>query len=416
MNVKVFLWGELVGVLYYDEISNECLFQYDADFIKKGVQISPIIMPLSNKTFNFGCRIPSNFGLPPLLRESLPDTYGNALIDAYLTSIGSSETSLNPAKRLCYVGSRGMGALEFKPETYHERKEKIEIEQLIELSSLILNKKKQFKTNDIYELINVSTSAGGRRAKAIVQYNFETREFRSGQIDAEPGFDYFLIKFDIMDSEQFYTRIEYAYYLMCKDCSINISDSYLFGINDKYHFLTKRFDREIINGKTHKLHMQSLAALENLDYEKPGSYSYEQLNQLFDELDISSEKEEMYRRIIFNCIGRNQDDHVKNISFLMDKDGCWHLSPAYDMCYAYNEKGMFCNAHQMLINGKNKDFTLDDLLLLGKAFNLKKDKCLKIIDNIERVFINFDKYAHKAKLPKNVVKRIYNDFQFVLNK
>ncbi len=417
MNVKVYLWGELVGTLRYSEKRDESLFNYDENFIKKNVQISPIIMPLSNKTYNFGKRIPSNFSLPPLLRDSLPDSYGNKLINVYLASIGRKENSLNPAERLCYEGTRGMGALEYFPETYHASNEiNIDIEKLVTLSSEVLSEKRSFKTDDILELINVSTSAGGQRAKAIVQYNFSTNEFRSGQVEVSPGFDYYLLKFDILDGEYFYTRIEYAYYLMCLDCHINISPSYLLEVNNKYHFLTKRFDRKIVNGKAEKLHMQTLASLLNLDYEKPGSFSYEELNDLFDALNISIDKEEMYRRIIFNVIGRNQDDHVKNISFLMDKNGLWRLSPAYDMSYAYNEDGIYCKAHQILINGKDKDIALEDLISLGDSFNLKREKCISLIKDTENVFKNFSKYASLSKLSKKEAERISKDFIFFLNR
>jgi len=415
MDVRIFLWGTYIGKLRYNEITNESFFQYDKNFIKMGIEISPIIMPLSEKTYAFSNRIESNYGLPPMLRDSLPDTYGNKLINIYLENLGRKENSLTPAERLCYEGKRGMGALEFEPEfkNIDQNSKLIDISKLYALSNQVLYERKRIETSDVLELINISTSAGGQRAKAVVQYNQNTKVFKSGQIDAEPGFDYYLIKFDEMNDEKYYTRIEYAYYLMCKDCDINISDSFLLNIDGKYHFLTKRFDREINEGKTIKKHVQTLAALENLDYEKPNTYDYENLPKLFYILNISNEKEEMFKRIVFNIIGANNDDHVKNISFIMNKMGKWSLAPAYDMTYAKNLNGTYCKRHQINLNNKSININLRDMLELGKKYGINNAKCKEIINKTNNVFLNFEYYAEKSNIPKEECVKLMNNFEIL---
>lgn len=411
MDVKVYLWGSKVGTLRYNEKACISSFQYDLDFIKLGVQVSPIVMPLSNKTYQFNKRIDSNFGLPPMLRDSIPDIYGNQMINIYLKSLGRSEKNLTPSERLCYAGKRGMGALEYKPSTEVANLDSnINISSLTKLASDVLNQREKFKTKDIAELINISTSAGGMRAKAVVQYNPKTKEFRTGQLTHHKGFVFAIVKFDEFNSNNEYTRIEYAYYLTAKEAGINIMNSFLLFIDNKYHFVTERFDRIIRKNKIDKFHVQTLSAMCNVDYNEPNSTSYETAFETLDKIGASNDKEELFRRMIFNIIMRNQDDHPKNISFLMKRDGTWHLSPAYDLTYAYDSNNKWLKAHQMNINGKVNNFLIKDIYQIANKFNIKKRKAIEIISQVEKAAGKFVKFAKQAYVSEERAKEMINNF------
>lgn len=416
MNVEVILWGNKVGTLHYDEDTQASSFQYAKEFLDSGIEPSPILMPLSSATYSFNDRIDSNFGLPPMLRDSLPDTYGNSLINKYLLSIGRRENSMTPAERLCYEGKRGMGALEYRPDkSVNSVANEIEIDALSKLAEDVLNSRESFASNDLQELINVSTSAGGARAKAIVQYNEATGEFRSGQVDAVPGFEHYLIKLDYMNEVRYFTRIEYAYYLMAIDCGIEMNETKLLEINGKYHFLTKRFDRFIKNGKTEKLHMQTLASFLGLDYNTPNQIGYEDVARLMLKHGMKKDREQLYRRMVFNVCAMNNDDHVKNISFLMNKEGKWSLSPCYDMTFAYDPNSKWLHAHQMNINGKSNDITKQDLIQSAKAFAIGGDKASDIIESTVDVIRNFETYFNKALIPDDVTSSIGKELNNLLD-
>ena len=417
---EVRMWGSVIGTVSVDLETNYCSFRYNDEFLSSGIQVSPIMMPLSNEIYEFRT-LPLNtfFGLPGLLSDALPDRYGNAIIDAWLVANGRTLDSFTVIERLCYIGKRGMGALEFYPDKYRVQNkiEEIEVNQLIELSNKILNKREEITSkdkNDLDDIIKVGTSAGGARAKAIIAYNEKTGIIKSGQIDAGKGFSYWILKLDGVDQQEetSFTRIEYAYYLMALDAGIYMSESRLLEKDGYYHFMTKRFDRVIdAKGKMEKLHMQTLGSLTHVDYNDPGLVSYESVTQVMYQLGMNiSDNEQFFRRMVFNVITRNQDDHVKNISFLMNKKGVWSLSPAYDITYSYNPLGRWTSTHQMLVNGKRSDFTHHDLVQSGKAMKLKEKRINEIINEVKKVVGNWSFYALKAKLSQDTIDTIKNTF------
>jgi len=410
------LWGRSIGAVSLAADDRAASFQYDKAFAKSGIQVSPLVMPLAERIYQFP-ELPTEtfFGLPGLLADSLPDKFGNALIDAWLATQGRSPDSFSPIERLCYTGARGMGALEFVPvprNAPHAKKaRRIQVNNLVELVAEVLNSRKSLHTSfaspkrkrALIDMLRVGTSAGGARAKAVIAWNPATDEVRSGQVPADPGFEHWLLKFDgvkgnkdkELEDPQGYGVIEYAYYLMASDCGIQINQCRLMEENGRRHFMARRFDRTT-DGQ--KLHMQSLGALAHYDFNSvPGSYSYEQAFMAIRQLGLPmAATEEQFRRMAFNIIGRNQDDHVKNIAFLMDKAGQWSLSPAFDMTYAYNPAGNWTARHQMSMNGKQSDFTLDDFRACGKAVLLKRGRAERIVEEVRAVFANWQSYAEQA--------------------
>lgn len=416
---EIRLWGSLVGYVSWNEETELASFEYDKAFIDNApVEISPIKLPKKRGVYSFPEIAKGTFhGLPGMLADSLPDKFGNALIDVWLSTTGRKSGSLNPVERLCYIGERGMGALEFKPAKYKGRLSDvpIEIEDMVKLASAVLTNRETLKENlkhkdekklkeALTNLLVVGTSAGGARAKCIIAYNQKSGEVRSGQLKTSKDFTYWLLKLDgvsnnrdkeLIDSQGF-GRIEYAYYLMAKDCGIKMSESLLLEENGRAHFMTKRFDR-LEGGE--KIHMQSLCAMGHYDFNLAGAYSYEQALEMIRTVvksDTLEALEQQFRRAIFNIIGRNQDDHTKNIAFLMDRFGNWKLSPAYDMAYSYNPTGEWTSKHQMSLNGKRDDFTMEDLIKFGSKADLKKSQVTKIIKEIENVFSKWTEYAKKA--------------------
>lgn len=417
---EVILWKTRIGVVAIDEDSRYCTFKYDSEFIKSGIELSPIMMPLTENIYEFRTLSLESFkGLPGLISDSLPDKYGNAVINAWLASQGRTPESFNVIDRLCYIGTRGMGALEYSPDTSKEFKgsNEIEINQLVEFSNQILNQKKCITeefNNDFREIIKVGTSAGGARAKAIIAFNEKTGVIKSGQIDAGKGYTYWILKLDGVDQQEetSHTRVEYAYYLMAKEAKIDISESRLIRRDNYYHFMTKRFDRVVTeDGTINKVHMQSLGALLHRDYNEPGTLSYEEAVQAMVTLNLKkSEIEEFFRRMVFNVISRNQDDHVKNVSFLMNRNGEWSLSPAYDLTYSFNPNGKWTAVHQMIINGKRSDIRLDDLLKSAKAMRIKEDKAMEIIVEVNSAISKWNKFAREAYLEEETIKRLEDSF------
>ncbi|MFA5781318.1 MAG: type II toxin-antitoxin system HipA family toxin, partial [Bacteroidales bacterium] len=410
---KVNIWGTQAGAIAWDENRVAATFEFDTAFLKRGLNLSPLKMPLEEvingkKIFSFPELNKETYrGLPGLLSDSLPDRFGNKLIEAWLAQQGRDTDSLNPVERLCYTGKRGMGALEYEPVIFPagDTSNPIEIKELVRLAKNVLSERKNLQTNihkktdkGILEILRVGTSAGGARAKAIIAYNDKTGDVRSGQIDGLKDFGYWIIKFDGIINKELgdpkgYGKIEYAYYLMAKDSDINMSESILLHENKRAHFMTRRFDRE----GTKKIHMQTLCALAHFDYNDPGAYSYEQAFQTMRQLKLPyTEMEELYRRMVFNVIARNQDDHTKNISFLMDEDGKWKLAPAYDMTYAYDPLHRWMKAHQLSVNGKRDDIDRNDLLLLAKKMNIKK--ATELIQQVKEAVSNWGKFAKEAEV------------------
>ena len=413
---EVRLWGRTIGAVSLEEGASIAAFQYDPAFLNSGIELSPILMPLSPQIYQFPALSAVSFhGLPGLLADSLPDRFGNALIDAWLATQGRRPESFNAIERLCYIGVRGMGALEFAPAKGPplRRSAKVQIDELVKLASEVLTHRTSLQVSfapgrrhdGLQEMLRVGTSAGGARAKAIVAWNRETNEVRSGQVKAPAGFDYWILKFDgvsankdkELEDPKGYTVIEYAYALMAADASIEMSESRLLEEGGRRHFMTRRFDRL---GDGGKLHMQSLAALGHYDFNSAGAYSYEQAFDAIKRLGLPMHaREQQFRRMIFNVVARNQDDHVKNIAFLMDKAGAWSLSPAFDVTYAYNPTGQWTSRHQMSINGKTDAFTAEDFKATAQVAGLKRGRSEAILAEVMDTVKQWPRYAQKADVP-----------------
>jgi len=420
---EVRLWGRVIGAVSREEGQDCAAFQYDQAFAQSGIEISPLTMRLSDRIYTFP-ELPrvTFWGLPGLLADSLPDRFGNALIDAWLATQGRTASDFNALERLCYVGARGMGALEFAPQKGPQLRQakKIKIDSLVQLASDVLTRHGQFSANladahraeALKDILRVGTSAGGARAKAVIAWNPKTNEIRSGQITAGKGFEYWILKFDgvsgnrdkELEDPKGYGVIEYAYYLMAKACGITMTECRLFEENERRHFMTKRFDR-LPSGE--KLHMQSLCALAHFDYNQPGAYSYEQALLTIRQLKLPVDAvEEQFRRMVFNIVGRNQDDHVKNIAFLMDKEGHWSLAPAFDMTYSYNPSGAWTATHQMTLNGKRDDFTMSDFRAAAKSANMKRGRAEAIVKEVLSVVKRWPEFAAAAKLSDGLRDKI----------
>ncbi|MCF8324057.1 MAG: type II toxin-antitoxin system HipA family toxin [Leadbetterella sp.] len=412
---NVILWDKLVGAVLWDEAREVASFEMDAAFVRLGLDIAPLTMPLQSVSkgtiFQFAAIPKETYqGLPGLLADALPDRFGGQLIDIWLASQGRARNSMNPVERLCYQGSRGMGALEFAPAIKQEKDttKNLEIGDLVALSKKALELKTELNTaisqteaEALMDIVKVGTSAGGARAKAVIAYNPLTKEVRSGQVVAPEGFEHWLIKFDGVTNEQLsdpkgYGRIEFAYYKMAIACGINMTESKLLEEGGRAHFMTKRFDRL---PKNQKLHMQTLCGLCHYDYNNPNAYAYEQAFQAMRELRLPyTDAEQLYLRMVFNVIARNQDDHTKNISFLMDNSGKWKLSPAYDVTYAYNPENKWIARHQMSVNGKREGIDQSDLLNVAKQMNIKKPK--DIIAQVKETVSNWKHFAQEAQMPE----------------
>lgn len=417
---KVKLYDLDLGTVQWDDSHGLARFEYVPTFISTGIQPSPITMPVkAGRVYTFAGIGRETFkGLPGLLADALPDTYGRALFDRWLALTG--RTSANPIETLCYLGKRSMGALEFEPamDKLHNPTERIDVELLVDVANEVLTAKRDFITNlsddkkkGIADIVRLGTSAGGQRAKAIIAFNKKTGEVRSGQIDVPEGFEHYIIKLDGVSVEtgfrdtQNFGRLEYSFYLLAKESGIEMSDSFLLEENGRAHFMTKRFDRD---GRK-KIHMQTLCGLAHYDYHIPRVYSYEQAFNVMRTLHLSySEAQQMFRRMVFNVVIRNQDDHTKNISFLMDRQGKWQLSPAYDIGFAYNPKGQWTASHQMSINGKFDNLTRQDLLSFAEKNNIKEAK--EIIEKVNETAMRWDKIAHEVGVPSQMIDAINPHF------
>lgn len=415
----VILWGTTIGYFYLEEGASFVYFEYDKDFVRMGIEVSPLMMPLSNRVYAFPELATTAFrGVPGLLADSLPDRFGNAVIDQWLASQGRTPESFQVVERLCYTGKRGMGALEYLPATDLDGygNDKIDVAGFVAFASSILENRENIRMSALddltyKQLLQLGTSAGGARAKAIMAYNEKTGELRSGQIDLDPGYDYWLMKFDgvsrngdhNLEDVPEYTLIEYAYYQMAVRAGITMSACRLMEENGRKHFMTKRFDR--VNGK--KLHMQSLGAITHIDYNQPGLCSYEMAAITARQLGLpSSDIEQFFRRMVFNVLAVNQDDHVKNISFLMDRKGIWSLSPAYDITFACDAGNKWLQAHQMTINGKKANILPEDLLACGQTMDMKPAKCKKIIAEVEAAVRDWPSIAHYVGIRDKTVRLV----------
>ena len=421
---EVRIWNELVGAVRWDESQQLGYFQYAPKFIQKGWNLSPIKIPISqgSRIYSFPELRKGRYdsedafkGLPGLLSDALPDKYGNKLINIWLAKQGRPENSMNPVEKLCFIGSRGIGALEFEPAQIKTgtKSFSLELDSLVDVAKKILNERESFLTNlnkeaerAMMEILKIGTSAGGARPKAVIAYNPKTGEVRSGQGNVPKGYEHWLIKLDGVSGEQFgessgWGRVEYAYFLMAKDSGIEMSECQLLEENGRAHFMTKRFDRE---GNI-KHHIQSLCGLQHYDFNDMYGYSYEQVFQTMRLLRLTyPDAEQMFRRMVMNILATNYDDHTKNFSFILKKDDRWKLAPAYDLCFSFDPTNHWVSKQTLSVNGKRLGITKQDLMTIAKDNNIKKGE--KIIEDINSIVKSWHKYAERAKVRKALKERI----------
>lgn len=414
--VEVYLWGKFVGVVALDPKLGYYVFAYAKSFAQTNIELAPLHMPLNvnEDVFVFTDLPEATYRrLPAMFADALPDDFGNALIDRYMASKGVTRNHITQLDRLAYMGKRAMGALEFKPT----RGPKNSKPTVIKMNNLVTEARKAVKgklngddetSAALRSIIDVGTSAGGARAKAVIAWNPKTQEIQSGQVEAQAGFEHWLLKFDGMGKDkelgvsEHYGRIEYAYYLMATHAGITMSESRLLEENGRAHFMTKRFDRE---GKNVKHHMQTLCAMSHLDYKKKSTNSYEQLLMTLSELELPHEAfVEVFRRMIFNVMGRNCDDHTKNFSFILKERGRWQLAPAYDVTFAHNPNGEWTNQHLMSVNGKFKNITAEDVIEVANRFGVGEVKVLML--EVSGAIKLWPTFAKKAGLSLDEIKRI----------
>ena len=420
-NAFIKIWDETVGAVSWNLETGIASFEYEPKFISKNWDLAPLKMPLASsnrRVFSFPelKNIKTFKGLPGLLADVLPDDYGNQLINNWLAQNGRPENSMNPVEMLCFIGTRGMGALEFEPSQFKANKRAfdIEVDSLVNISQKMLQKREGFETNlnkdeqqAMIDILKIGTSAGGARPKAIIAYNEKTGLVKSGQTNAPKGFEHWLIKLDTVSDVQFgestgYGRIEMAYYLMAKACEIDMMECRLMEENGRAHFMTKRFDRQ--DGDT-KHHIQTLCAIKHYDFNQITSFSYEQLFQTMRLLKLPyPQAEQLFRRMAFNVIARNCDDHTKNFAFRLKQNESWELTPAYDVCFAYRPESTWVSQHNLSINGRRKDFTKEDLLQVAKSMNIKKAN--QIIQQINDVVSKWATFAEEAKVKNDFMEQI----------
>jgi len=410
---EVRLWGRTIGAVSWDVDREVAFFEYDPAFRGSGIQLAPLTMPLSAEIYSFP-ELPREtfYGLPGLLADSLPDRFGNALIDAWLAAEGRRAGSLNAVERLCYTGHRGMGALEFEPVQgpTHKGSRPIDVDALVSLASEILSRREGLavsfddagKTQALADILRVGTSAGGARAKAVIAWNPDTNEVRSGQIEAGDGFSAWILKFDgvagnkdkELDDAQGYGLIEYAYHQMAIAAGLEMAECRILREGGRDHFMTRRFDR---GPAGEKIHMQTLCAIAHYDFNQVGAHSYEQALQVMQRLGLPMRsKEQQFRRMVFNIVARNQDDHTKNIAYLMDRAGNWSLAPAYDVMYSFNPSGHWTGRHQMSLNGKRDGFELADFVACAKTASLKRGRAQAILEEVREAVRQWPRFAKQA--------------------
>lgn len=407
------IWNKRVGAIAWDADAGLASFEFEPSFLANNWDLSPIKMPIlgaERRVFSFPeLRGTTTFkGLPGLLADVLPDKYGNSLINAWLSRNGRPANSMNPVELLCFIGKRGMGAMEFEPVVprINQGASKIELESLIHIAQEILSGRQDFNTNlstneakALSDILKIGTSAGGARAKAVITFNAATKEICSGQADAPAGFEHWLLKFDGVTDQQLgtssgYGRVEMAYHLMAKEAAIEMTECRLLEENGRAHFMTKRFDRDSGKGK---LHIQSFCALAHYDFNEVALFSYEQLFETMRSMLLPySNAEQLYRRMVFNVMARNCDDHTKNFSFIMQKNGQWHLAPAFDVCHSFRPGSAWVSQHSLSVNGKRKDITRNDLLEVGKNMNIKKASA--IIDQVRNIMAKWHDFAAQTNV------------------
>ncbi|MBL8432660.1 MAG: type II toxin-antitoxin system HipA family toxin [Dechloromonas sp.] len=431
MIARVRLWGRTIGAVALEAGRDHAAFQFDPAFAASGIELAPLMMPLSDRVYEFPALPRNTFhGLPGLLADSLPDRFGNALIDAWLATQGRTPESFGAIERLCYTGTRGMGALEFAPVLGPRPRtaSKVRIDALVRLASEVLTHRDEMQATfagparekALNDILRVGTSAGGARAKAVIAWNRETNEVRSGQIAAGEGFEYWLLKFDgvsgnrdkELEDPKGYGAIEYAYHRMARAAGIAMAECRLLEEGGRRHFMTRRFDR-LAGGD--KLHMQSLCGLAHFDFKQAGAHAYEQALLTIRQLGLPmATVEEQFRRMVFNIVARNQDDHVKNIAFLMDRQGRWSLAPAFDVTYSYNPAGTWTSTHQMTLNGKRDGFTLEDFRTCARSALMKRGRAETIVEQVAAAVRRWPEFAAATVLADGWRDRIRNSHRLNL--
>lgn len=423
---EIKLWGTVIGAVSVDSDDKTADFEYNPSFIQSGIQLSPVMMPLKSGVYRFpGLPYGTYHGLPGLVSDSLPDKFGNDIITLWLAKQGRLPESFNAVERLCYTGKRGMGALEYYPViATGSVDETLNVSELVELASIVLQNRSNVqavldecdkaKMNAaLSQIINIGTSAGGARAKAVIAWNPGTKEVRSGQTEFSKGFEHWLIKFSGVsgnkdkedeDREDF-GIIEYAYYLMAKEAGINMSECRILDDGKNCHFMTKRFDRDN-NGN--KFHMQTLCALAHMDFNQAGMYSYEQLFSVLNQIGAHHQDSvEAFKRMLFNIFSFNCDDHTKNTSFLMDKTGQWKLSPAYDVSFAFNPNGFWTASHQMTVNGKRKNIAESDFETCANIGSLSSKEVKNAFLDVKSAVSKWKAIAKNTALSEKRINEIW---------
>ncbi|WP_417485327.1 type II toxin-antitoxin system HipA family toxin [Maricaulis salignorans] len=427
---RVNLWGRMIGAIVWDARRDVAVFEYTPEFAASQIEVAPLTMPLRRGVYDFPALPRETFkGLPGLLADSLPDKFGNLLIDRWLAEQGRTPDSFNPVERLCYTGTRGMGALEFQPSRAApgQAGRTLDIAPLVELAARVIHDRQALggtlegddDRDALRDILRVGTSAGGARAKAVLAWNEATGEFHSGQVETGSGFTHWLMKFDGVsgnaDKEVAdplgYGRLEYACYRLAREAGVEMSRARLHEEGGRAHFMTRRFDRTETG---EKLHMQSLCAMRHFDFNLPRAYSYEQAIETIRLLGLGPDAiEQQVRRALLNIVIRNQDDHVKNIAYLMDKTGQWQLSPAFDLVYAHNPDGQWTHQHQMSLAGKTKGFELDDLLRFGRYADIKPAKLKGMLGEVLAAAEDWNRHARAAGVPDDLAARARAGFRLI---
>ncbi len=419
----VTLWGSRIAAVSIDPGARYATFQYDPAFLRSGIEIAPTRMPLRTSPYRFpGLPQDAFSGLPGLLADSLPDRWGTALVNAWLASQGREQSSFDVVERLCYDGTRGVGALEFQParEPALPAEADLHLGALVRLAGEVLAQRAKFvaeQSNNPDEeamkaILAIGSSAGGARPKALIAYNDATGQVRSGQVKVDAGFRHWLLKFDGVSragdhgltDPQGWGVVEYAYSKMARAAGIDMTECRLLEENGRRHFMTRRFDRP---NRGEKLHMQTAGALEHVSYNEPGTYSYEQLLLLIRKLGLGTPVvEQQFRRMVFNVVARNQDDHVKNVAFLMDRQGAWSLAPAYDVIWAWKPGNPWLHSHQMSINAKRDGFTLADLRAVAAVGALKRGRAEAILAEVVAVVEGWTEIAGGVGVEEQIAEQI----------
>ncbi|OIQ01121.1 MAG: toxin HipA [Zetaproteobacteria bacterium CG2_30_46_52] len=425
-----------VGAISFNTETGLGAFEYEPAFIKTGIELSPIKMPLSRKIYTFPDIDSAAFrGLPGLIADSLPDDFGNTVMDAWVASQGKSPADITPLQRLQYTGKRGMGALTYHPATQRKNlnaSQHIEIQSLVAMAQEVLDQRQQFSVNlgaqrqedqeAMMALLSVGMSAGGARPKAVLAFNDDFTQVRSGQTDVPEGFTHFIMKFDGVsehnkDKETFgdpmgYGAMEYVYYLMAKLCGIDMMPCRLLDEGNRRHFITQRFDR---NGNE-KRHVQTLNGLAHVSYKNVGSYSYAELFATARELRLNpNDAMQLFKRMVFNVVARNHDDHSKNVGFMLDDQGQWQLSPAYDLAYSYKPGSAWVNHHWMKLNGKQDNFTREDFYTFEKLSPIfNKRKIDQIIEETTAHVSKWNTLATEHSVPHALLESIASNLRLTL--